>query len=114
MTQDPNTDANFTVQSGEQITVSLQSVQCNCNTAAGYDGAALVKSHSIPDTYVFTVAGASDSEKVFVALCEFLAADPVTARYTIAVSSDQGGNFTVPSVFKETPNASFQLFFDIA
>jgi hypothetical protein len=114
MTQDPNSDANFTVASGEQVTVTLQSVQCNCNTAAGFDGSALTKSSSIPDIYKFQVLGSSGAEKIFVGLCEFLAADPVTAHYTIGVASNQGGNFSVSSVFKEVPDASFQLFFDIS
>jgi hypothetical protein len=114
MTQDASSPAYFTVSSGEKITVTLQSVQCNCNTAAGFDGSALTKSSSIPDVYAFQVSGASGAEKIFAGLCEFLAADPVTAHYTIAVASNQGGNFAVPSVYKEVPNASFQLYFDIA
>lgn len=113
MTQDQNSDAYFDVVVGEQITVTLQSVQCNCNTAAGFDGATLTKTHPIPDIYSFTIAGSQGDEKVFAALCEFLSADPVTAHYTVRVASAQGGQFSVPSIYKETPNASFQLYFDI-
>jgi hypothetical protein len=114
MTQDPNDDANFTVASGETVTVSLQSVQCNCNTSAGFDGQPLVKQHSIPDIYSFTVAGASGDERLFVSSCQFLPGDPVTAHYTIGVAGSQGGAFTSSPVFMETPNASFQLHFTIA
>ena len=114
MTQDPNRAAYFNLKAGEQVTVSLQSIQCNCNTSAGFDGVSLAKTHAVPDVYSFQVVGASGDEKVFVGLCEFMAADPVTAHYTVAVSSAQGGAFTASSVYKETPNASFQLYFDIA
>lgn len=114
MTQDPNNDAYFTVASGEQATVTLQSVQCNCLTSAGFDGQSLPKQHPIPDVYSFPVAGSSGVQKVFAALCEFLAGDPVTAHYTIGVAGSQGGSFTVSSIYKETPDASFQLYFTIA
>ena len=114
MTQDSSNPAYFEVASGERITVTLQSVQCNCNTAAGFDGSALNKSSSVPDVYQFPVVGASGAEKVFAGLCEFMAADPVTAHYTIGVGSEGGGNFKVPSVYKEVPHAGFQLYFDIS
>jgi hypothetical protein len=114
MTQDPNNDAYFTVASGEQVTVTLQSVQCNCNTSAGFDGQSLVKQHPIPDVYSFTVAGSAGAQKVFAALCEFLSGDPATAHYTIGVAGSQGGTCVVSSVYKETPDAGFQLYFTIA
>lgn len=114
MTQDPNRDAYFIVMSGEQATVTLQSVQCNCLTSAGFDGQSLVKQHPIPDVYSFAVVGGAGVQKVFAALCEFLSGDPVTAHYTISVKGGQGGAFTVSSVFKETPDAGFQLYFTIA
>ncbi len=114
MTQDPNDDADFTVASGENVTVTLQSVQCNCNTAAGFDGSGLVKQHPIPDIYRFTVTGNSGDIKTFAASCQFLPGDPVTAHYTIAVAGDQGGSFTSSAVFMETPDAGFQLHFAIA
>jgi len=114
MTQDPSDDASFTVASGEQVKVTLQSVQCNCNTSAGYDGQGLTKQHPIPDIYGFQVAGNSGDEKVFAAKCDFLSGDPVTAHYTIGVVGDQGGSFTSSPVYMETPDAAFQLYFTIA
>lgn len=113
MTQDPNDNSSFTVANGEQVTVTLQSVQCNCNTSAGFDGTPLTKASSTPDVYVFIVNGNSGDEKVFAALCEFLPSDPVTAHYTVGETASGGGNFKSSSVFKETPEASFQLFFTI-
>ena len=114
MTQDPNDTANFTVASSENVTVTLQSVQCNCNTSAGFDGQILAKQHSIPDIYRFGVAGALGDQKLFVGSCQFLPGDPVTAHYTISVAGSQGGNFTSSPVFMETPDASFQFLFTIA
>jgi hypothetical protein len=114
MTQDPSNDAYFTVASGEQVTVTLQSVQCNCNTSAGFDGQSLTKQHPIPDVYCFTVAGSTGAQKMFAALCEFLSGDPVTAHYTIGVTGSLGGIFVVSSVYKETPDAGFQLYFSLA
>jgi hypothetical protein len=114
MTQDPNDNANYTVAAGEVVTVTLQSVQCNCNTSAGFDGQALVKQHPIPDVYRFPVSGNPGDTKTFAASCQFLPGDPVTAHYTIAVSGSQGGSFTSSSVYMETPDAGFQLYFTIA
>jgi hypothetical protein len=102
MTQDPNNDAYFTVASGEQATVTLQSVQCNCLTSAGFDGQSLVKQHPIPDVYSFTVVGSAGVQKVFAALCEFLSGDPVTAHYTIGVTGSQGGAFRRSGISKPT------------
>jgi hypothetical protein len=112
MTQDPNDDSSFTVASSEQVT--LQSVQCNCDTSAGYNGQGLVKQHPIPDVYGFTVTGNIGDEKVFAALCQFLPGDPITAHYTIGVTRNQGGGFTSSSIYKERPDAAFQLFFTVA
>jgi hypothetical protein len=114
MTQDPNDNSSFTVANGEQATVTLIAVQCNCNTSAGFDGGALARQSSNPDVYAFAVGGNSGDGKVFAGLCEFLPSDPVTAHYTVRISGSQGGNFASSSVFKETPEASFQLFFTIA
>lgn len=114
MTQNPNDNSSFTVASGEQATVTLRAVQCNCNTSAGYDGGALTRSSSNPDVYKFAISGATGVEKVFAGLCEFLAGDPVTAHYTVRVSGSQSGSFTSSSIYKETPEASFQLYFTIA
>jgi len=113
MTQDPNDNSSFRVANGERVTVTLRAIQCNCNTSAGYDGAAVARQNSNPDVYGFTVGGAPGSSTVFAALCEFLPSDAVTAHYTVQVSGDQGGNFTSSSVYKETPEASFQLYFTI-
>lgn len=114
MTQDPNDNSSFTVANGEQVRVTLRAVQCNCNTSAGYDGGALARQSSNPDVYVFTVGGISGDGKVFAGLCQFLQNDPVTAHYSVQISGSQGGNFTSSSIFKESPEASFQLFFTIA
>jgi hypothetical protein len=114
MTQDPNDNSSFTVANGEQATVTLQAIQCNCNTSAGFDGGRLAKQGANPDAYAFAVNGNSGDTKVFAGLCEFLPSDPVTAHYAVRISGSQGGNFTSSSVFKETPEASFQLYFTIA
>jgi hypothetical protein len=114
MTQDPNDNSSFTVENGEQATVTLQAIQCNCNTSGGFDGAALAKQSADPDSYAFQVNGNSGDTKVFASLCEFLPSDPVTSHYTVQISGSQGGNFAASSVFKETPEASFQLYFTIA
>jgi hypothetical protein len=114
MTQNSTDDSSFTVQSGETVTVSLQSIQCNCNTSAGFDGQGLAKQHRIPDIYGFGVAGNCGDEKVFAALCQFLPDDPLTSHYTIRVSGSAGGDFSSSSIYKETPDASFQLYFSVA
>lgn len=114
MTQDQNDDSLFTVATGEVATVSLQSVQCLCKTKADFDSQKLDQQRTEPDVYSFAVTGNSGDEKVFAALCQFMDGDPTSAHYTIAVQGNQGGAFTSSSIFKETPEASFQLFFNIA
>lgn len=114
MTQDPNDNSHFIVANGEQARVTLGAVQCNCNTSAAYDGGALARQSSNPDVYAFTISGASGVGKVFAGLCQFLPSDPVSAHYTVRVSGSGGGNFTSSSVYKEAPEASFQLYFTIA
>jgi hypothetical protein len=114
MTQDPNDNSSFTVAAGEQATVTLQAVQCNCNTSAAFDGSAVGTQSSDPDVYVFSIAGVSGNGKVFAASCEFLSGDPVTAHYSVQVSGGAGGAFESSSVFMQLPKAEFQLFFTIA
>lgn len=114
MTQDPDDNSSFTVAAGEQATVTLQAVQCNCNTSAAFDGVTLGTQTSDPDVYVFPIAGGPGDGKVFAASCEFLTGDPVAAHYTVQVSGSAGGAFMSSSVFRQLPKAEFQLFFTIA
>lgn len=114
MTQDPNDNSSFTVANGEQAQVTLSAVGCNCNSAAGFDGAALARQSSNPDVYAFAIGGDSGSSKLFAGLCQFFQSDPVTSHYTVQVGGSLGGNFTSSSIFKESPEASFQLIFTIA
>lgn len=114
MTQDPNDNSSFTVANGEQAQVTLTAVGCNCNSAAGFDGSTLTRQSSNPDIYAFTIGGDSGSSMLFAGLCQFLQSDPVTSHYTVEVSGSQGGDFASSSIFKESPEASFQLIFTIA
>lgn len=114
MTQDSNNKALFTVSSGEHVTVSFQSVQCNCLTAAGYDGQALPKQASAPDTYAFTVGGASGDQKLFSGTCQFPTGTPAFARYTVQVSNDGGDVFHASPVICQIPRVDFQLTLTIA
>jgi hypothetical protein len=114
MTQDPNDNSLYTVTSTERVTVSLQSVQCNCLTSAGFDGQALAKQSAAPDVYSFGVTGNSGDQKVFAGVCTFSPSNPPTAHYTVQVSGSLGGSFQASSVFKTIPGVAFQLFFTIA
>lgn len=114
MTQDSNNRALFTVAAGEKVTVTLQSVQCNCLTSAGYDGQSLTKTASAPDTYTFTVAGNSGGQKLFAGACVFPAGTAAFARYTVQVSSDSGDTFEGSAVICQVPRVDFQLTFAIA
>ena len=114
MTQDSNNRALFTVASGENVTISLESVQCNCLTSAGYDGQALVKHNSAPDTYSFTVAGNSGDQKLFAGACVFLDGTPAFARYTVEVSNDRGDVYHASPVICQIPRVDFQLTFTVA
>jgi len=113
MTQDPNDEASFNVHSGEIVTVTVDSIKTNCLTAAAFNGTAVTKASSNPDKYTFPVSGASGQEFVFACVCTFAAADPPDACYTIAVSSF-GSSFTLTPVYKESPEASFTLFFTVS
>jgi hypothetical protein len=114
MTQDPNDNSLYTVTSTEQITVSVQSVQCNCLSSAGFDGQIPAKQSAAPDVYSFVVTGNSGEQKVFAGVCTFSPSNPPTAHYTVQVSSSIGGSFQASSVFKTVPGVAFQLFFTIA
>jgi len=113
MTQDPNAKAYFTVTSGEKVRVTVGAVKCNCLTSAAYNGTGIPKTTANPDAYDFTVSGPSGNQTVFACVCTFQTADPAEAHYTIAVSGSGGGNFSVPSVYKEAPEAAFQLYFTV-
>lgn len=114
MTQDSNNKGLFTVASGEKVTVSLDSVQCNCLTSAGLDGQALTKQSSAPDTYTFSVTGNSGEQKLFAGVCTFPIGTPAFARYKVQVSSDRGGSFQASAVICQIPSLPFQLTFTIA
>jgi hypothetical protein len=115
MTQDPIHDARFTVVSGEQVTVTLRPVQVqNCLTSAAFDGTGLTRTSQSPDVYQFAVSGNVGDSMLFAGSCEFLAGDPVQAHYNVGISGSQGGNFTSAPVFREMPDAAFQLRFTVA
>ena len=114
MTQDAGNKSLFTVASGETVTVSLDSVQCNCLTSAGFEGHALTKQSSAPDTYSFSVNGNSGDQKLFAGVCTFPTGTPAFARYTVQVSSDQGGSFSASAVICQIPLVNFQLTFTVA
>jgi hypothetical protein len=113
MTQDPDDDSSFTVATGEQVTVTLQSVQCNCNTSAAFNGTALAKQHLIPDVYRFSPAGSSGDEQDYAASCKFEDSDPETAHYTVKVEGSGGGSFASTPIPKDVPQAKFELHFTI-
>lgn len=116
MIQNPNAPADFTVQSGENVTVTLEAFGCACNTGAAIDNRPLGRSSTDPDVYTFLVAGNSGDQHIFVYVCHFFAADVDSAHYEVSASGDQGGgNFPVRSVAKQTATpAMFQLNFVIA
>lgn len=114
MTQDGNDNSLFTVASGETVTVTLQAVQCNCLTSGGFDGSPLAQQGANPDTYSFKVTGNSGDQKLFAGVCRFPTGTDAFARYTVAVSSDQGGNFQASAVICVIPRVDFQLTFAIA
>ncbi len=109
MTQNPDTLVDFTAANGEQVTVTVQAVQCNCLTSAGYNMANLAATSNNPDVYQFNVAGNSGDIFRFVCLCTFQAGDPLFSYYSFQVTGSNGGNFTTPETPKETPEAS-QVF----
>lgn len=113
MTQDPNSDANFTVQSGEAVTVTLAAVKTACLTNAAFDGNPLPSSSSSPAIYNFRPVGITGDQPLFCGVCNFDTTDPADAHYTIRVSSAAGGSFQVSSIYKEAPEASFLLYFAI-
>jgi len=113
MTQDTVLDNRFDLASGEQVTVTVQSVQCNCDTTAGYDGKGLPRQHHIPDVYTFPVTGNLNDLNWFVCSCTFPQNTPITAHYTIQVSSNVGGTFSVTPLYMEEGNRTFQLRFRI-
>jgi hypothetical protein len=113
MNQNPNAKAYFTVTSGEQVRVTVGAVKCNCLTSAAYNGTAIPATSKNPDIYDFTVTGRSQDQTVFACVCTFQTSDPSAAYYTIAARGSNGGDFTVPPVYKEAPEAAFQLYFTI-
>jgi hypothetical protein len=113
MNQNPNAKAYFTVTSGEKIRVTVGAVKCNCLTSAAYNGMSIPTTTTNPDVYAFTVTGQSGDQTVFACVCTFQTGDPPAAYYTIGVSGSGGGSFNSPSVYKEAPEAAFQLYFTI-
>ena len=113
MTQDPDTLVDFTVTNGEQISVTVQAVQCNCLTSAGFDEVNLSPTSKNPDIYKFTVSGNSGDKARFVCLCTFQAQDPLLAYYSFKVTGADGTSFNATDTPKETPEASQVLFFTI-
>lgn len=116
MTENPAASSEFTIQSGEQITVSIDSVGCACNTGGAFDNTPLSQQSQSPDVYVFTVAGASGEHHFFNYVCHFFPGDLASATYTVSVTgSNGGGTFLARTVGKQTsPPAAFQLTFVIA
>lgn len=114
MTQDPSARAHFTVASGESVRVTVGAVKCNCLTSAAYDGTGVAATSTNPDIYDFTVNGGSGDQTLFACVCTFQTGDPAAAYYTVTVVGSAGGGiFAAPSVYKEAPEASFQLYFSV-
>lgn len=113
MTQNPTSPCEFTVANGEQVSVTVQAVQCQCLTSAAYNQADVAAAANNPDVYQFTVAGNSGDQFRFACVCTFQAGDPLFAYYAFAVGGNNGGNCSAPEVPKELPEASQVLYFTV-
>lgn len=116
MIVNPAASSEFTVTSGEQITVSIDSIGCACNTGAAYNNAPRAQVSQSPDVYTFTVDGASGEQHYFNYVCHFFPGDLASASYTVSVTgSGGGGSVLARTVGKQVnPPAAFQLTFSIA
>lgn len=113
MTQNPTSLTDFTVANREQVTVTVQAVQCNCLTSAAFNQTNLAAQRNNPDVYGFTVTGNPGDRFRFACVCTFQATDPLFAHYLFAVSGSNGGNFNAPEIPKELPEAAQVLFFTV-
>jgi hypothetical protein len=116
MVQNQNALSEFTVQNGEQVTVSIDSIGCACNTGGAFDNTPLRQSSQSPDVYSLNVVGASGEQHFFNYVCHFFPGDIPTSKYIVSVTGNQGGGVvTARTVAKQiNPPAFFQLTFDIA
>jgi hypothetical protein len=116
MTQNPAALSEFTVQSGEQVAVSIEAIGCACNTGAAYDNTPWPQISQSPDVYEFTVSGNSGDHHFFNYVCHFFQGDLPGVTYQVSVTGDKGGGTVLArTVGKQiTPPAAFQLTFLIA
>jgi hypothetical protein len=116
MIPNPAASSEFTVTSGEQIVVSIESIGCACNTGGAFDNVPLKQDSQSPDVYSFTVNGTSGEQHFLNYVCHFFPGDIPTATYDISVTGNGGGGTVLArTVGKQlSPPASFQLTFDVA
>jgi hypothetical protein len=118
MIQNGANPSQFTVQTGEQVTVTLEAFGCACNTGGAFDNQPATRTSSDPDVYTFQVDvnGKTGDVHFFTYVCHFFQADLPNSRYDISASGNRGGGtFPVRSVAKQTATpAEGQLTFTIA
>jgi hypothetical protein len=97
------TAAVFEVKRRETVTITVTPISVGAFVAAAHDGDPLVdqsptKKHF---EYIFTITEPVDSAEVVKIIAQFMGSESSTARYEIAVGSDDGGQtYSIVSIEK--------------
>jgi len=116
MIQTPGAPAEFTVQNGENVTVTIEAFSCACNTGGAFDNNPLGHVSTDPDVYSFAVIGSSGENHFFGYVCHFFPSNLPNPHYVVSASGDRGGGtFRVRQVgLQIDPPAQFELKFTIS
>jgi len=113
MTENSNLNGDFTVASGEAITVTISAFGTPNRCVASLDGQPLTpRSSGNPYIFRFTLAGALGNVHLFAAECFFGDDAAADAKYTAVIAGSDGSSYTLDPA--ATPDSSeFLLRFTI-
>ena len=109
------TRANYVVNSGETVEVTIQADKVGEFVAASLDGSTLKAVSNAPLLYRFSITKGSGAAQFLVIICHFPSVAPDDAFYQFFLSgSTGGGQFTGSDVVKTDPDWSRGIQFTIS
>lgn len=101
MLQVPNSRANYIVDPGETVDITVVATKVGDFVSAALDGSPLTAVSSSPTVYRFAITAASGNTQFMTVFCHFPSVAPDDAFFQIfAQGSSGGGKFTGSDIFK--------------
>ena len=106
MTENPDLNGDFTISSGEAITITVQAFGTPNRCTTALDGQAQTPTNVPGGALIFRpmMAGSAGNVHLFAAQCPFIDEAPANAHYKATIASSEGSSFAIdPEATPDSP-----------